>query len=64
MKVIRDLVMRMATADPGWGYRRVQGAVENAGHIVCPTTAGTILRRHGIEPAPCRSITPSQTNAS
>jgi transposase InsO family protein len=57
MKVIRDLAVRMGTENPMWGYRRIQGALENLGHIVSPTTVRNILRRHGIDPAPDRSTT-------
>ena len=47
----------MAIENPGWGYRRIQGALDDLGHIVCPTTVRNILRRHGIDPAPDRSTT-------
>jgi len=40
--------------DPG-GYRRIQGALANVGHVVARTTIADILKRHGIEPAPERS---------
>ncbi len=54
MKKITDLVVRMATENPGWGYERIQGALKNLGHKVAPTTIANILKRHGIEPAPER----------
>ena len=52
---ISDLVVRIAEENRGWGYRRIQGALSNLGHIVARTTIANILKRHGIEPAPERS---------
>ncbi len=49
------LVTRMAKENRDWGYRRIQGALANLGHLVAHNTIADILRRHGIEPAPERS---------
>src|SRR5712692_3174721 len=54
MAEIRQLVARMATENRGWGYTRIQGALANLGHDVGRGTIATILRQHGIEPAPER----------
>ncbi|MBI3843548.1 MAG: transposase [Planctomycetes bacterium] len=54
MKQIEDLVVRMASENPRWGYRRIQGALSNLGHQVAFNTVKRILRSHGIEPAPER----------
>lgn len=54
MQVIRELVVRMATENPTWGYDRIEGALSNLGHRVSDTTVGRILQQHGIEPAPRR----------
>ena len=51
---IRRLVVRMATENRDWGYTRMQGALANLGHTVGRGTIATILRQHGIEPAPER----------
>jgi len=37
-----------------WDYDRIQGALNNLGHIVAPSMVWNILKRHGIEPAPER----------
>jgi transposase InsO family protein len=44
----------MATENRSWGYDRIQGALNNLGHKVAPTTIANILKRHGLEPAPER----------
>ena len=55
MKEIRELVLRMARENSGWGYCRIQGALRNLGHGVAATTIRKILKEHGIKPAPERS---------
>jgi putative transposase len=52
---ISSLVVGMAEENRGWGYRRIQGALANLGHVLARTTIANILKRHGIEPAPERS---------
>ena len=52
---IAGLVIRMAEENRGWGYRRIQGALANLGHVLAHKTIANILRQHGIEPAPERS---------
>jgi transposase InsO family protein len=54
MAAIRQLVVRMATENRDWGYTRIQGALANLGHDVGRGTIATILKQHGIEPAPER----------
>jgi putative transposase len=49
---IRDLTVRMAKENPGWGYSRIVGALANVGHDVARTTVANILKRAGIAPAP------------
>src|SRR5437773_7823820 len=52
---ISGLVVRMAEENRRWGYRRIQGALSNLGHILARTTIANILKCHGIDPAPERS---------
>ena len=52
---IAALVTRMAKENRSWGYRRIQGALANLGHLLAHNTIADILKQHGIEPAPERS---------
>ena len=54
MKEIADLTVRIARDAPSWGYGRIQGALANLGHRVARTTVASILKQHGIDPAPER----------
>jgi transposase InsO family protein len=49
------LVVRIAHENRDWGYRRIQGALSNLGHVLTHNTIANILKLHGIEPAPERS---------
>ena len=44
----------MARENPTWGYDRIQGALANLGHEISDTTVGSILKAHGVDPAPDR----------
>jgi transposase InsO family protein len=52
---IQQLVVRMATENRDWGYRRIQGALANLGYEVARSTVANILKEHGLEPAPERN---------
>jgi hypothetical protein len=55
MKLIRNLIVRMATDNSGWGYRRIQGELRKLDHRVARSTIANTLREHGIAPSPLRS---------
>jgi transposase InsO family protein len=47
---IRQLVVRMATDNPQWGYTRIQGALKNLGHCAARSTIASILKAEGLPP--------------
>jgi transposase InsO family protein len=51
---VETLVVRMAEENRDWGYRRIQGALSNLGHVLAHNTIAKILKQQGIEPAPQR----------
>src|SRR6202171_1667869 len=55
MRLISELIVRMAQDNPGWGYTRIQGALANLSHKVGRGTIANVLKRSGIEPSPARS---------
>jgi putative transposase len=52
---ISKLVIRMATDNPTWGHRRVQGELVKLGHPIAASTVWQILHAAGIDPAPRRT---------
>ena len=51
MEVIKELAIKFAEENPGWGYTRIRGQLEDLGYKVSDTTVGNILRAAGIEPS-------------
>ncbi|MBU1701045.1 MAG: DDE-type integrase/transposase/recombinase [Candidatus Eisenbacteria bacterium] len=54
IKIVVDLILRIARENPTWGCDRIQGVLENLGYLIGDTTIGNILKEHGIDPAPER----------
>jgi transposase len=52
---IRNLVVRMATENPGWGYTKIRDALRGLKIEIARTTVANILAEAGLEPAPERN---------
>jgi putative transposase len=59
---IRKLVIRIATDNPTWGHRRVQGELVKPGHPIAASTVWQILHDAGIDPAPRRTARPGSSS--
>jgi len=61
MKIIAELILKMARENPLWGYTSIRDRLQNLGHKVGRTTIANILLKNGLEPAPMRSKRTSWT---
>ncbi|MCP4086104.1 MAG: transposase [Actinomycetia bacterium] len=52
---LRELIVRLATENPTWGHRRIQGELARLGHQIAKTTVWQILTDNNIDPSPNRS---------
>jgi transposase InsO family protein len=53
-KETTELICRLARENPRWGYLRIVGELRKLGVTVSKTSVATVLRRHGLPPAPRR----------
>jgi putative transposase len=48
------VVVRLASENESWGYRRIHGELAVLGITVAPSTVGQILKDAGVDPVPRR----------
>jgi putative transposase len=51
---LRKVILRLATENPGWGYRRITGVLAGMGCQIGASTVWMIPKRAGIDPSPRR----------
>jgi len=49
---LQQLIIRLASENPRWGYQRIQGELLRLGLRISATAIRTTLRRHGLDPTP------------
>jgi putative transposase len=53
-RTLRELVLRLARENPGWGYQRIAGELLKLGFRISPSTVRRLIASAGLEPAPRR----------
>jgi putative transposase len=53
-RALRELVLRLAHENPGWGYQRIVGELLKLGFRISPSTVRWLIASAGLEPAPRR----------
>src|SRR2546425_2433198 len=53
-RALRELVLRLARENPGWGYQRIAGELIKLDYRLSPSTVKRLLAAAGLEPAPRR----------
>ena len=53
-KEVAALVLRLARENPRWGYQRIQGELKKLDVSISATAICSLLRHHGLHPAPRR----------
>jgi hypothetical protein len=51
---VRALILKLARNDSNWGYTSIRDRLGNLGHRISRSTVASVLKEHGIEPAPER----------
>jgi putative transposase len=51
-RALRELVLRLARENPGWGYQRIAGELIKLDFRISPSTVRRLLASAGLEPAP------------
>ncbi|MCP4959589.1 MAG: transposase [Actinomycetia bacterium] len=52
---LKQLVLRLDSENPTWGYRRIHGEILRLGHKIAASTVWKILRDEGRDPTPNRT---------
>jgi putative transposase len=61
IRSIREIIVRLANENAGWGYRRIVGELRKLRLKVCRSSVRTILKEEGLTPSPRRRSRPEET---